>query len=80
MNFHGDVAYSENTIMARVEPYVKQLLNKDGEEFTSSAQVFTKAVVNAGDKLTIDGVTRLVQISSRADSLFGEHTHYEIIL
>jgi hypothetical protein len=80
INVDGDVTYQSQTIYARVEPYVKQLLNQKGEEFTSSAQVFTRTLVRAGDKLELDGETRLVQIDSRADSLFGDSTHYEVIV
>ena len=77
LDARGDATYQDAPIMARVEPSVRVLLNQKGEEFTSSSLVMTKAQVQPGDKLTIDGITRVVELVSSASSLFGEHTHYE---
>jgi uncharacterized Zn finger protein len=79
-DFHGNVTYASGDILARVEPYVRTLLDDKGESFTSSSQVFSNATIKAGDSLVIDGVEKVVKIASPVLSLFGGHEHSEVIV
>jgi hypothetical protein len=79
-DFHGNVTYASGDILARVEPYVRTLLDAKGESFTSSSQIFSNAQIKAGDILVIDGVEKVVKIASSVSGLFGSHQHSEVIV
>lgn len=81
MNAYGDVTYLPSVdIACRVSKKNRITINTDGEQVTSGAMLTTKAAVEIGDKITIDGKDWIVLNVSAPATLDGKEHRRKVYI
>lgn len=86
LNDCGDKEYSPPekeppvSFTARIEPMIKEVLDKDGNRVISEARLLTDEALKPLDKVIFDSRTWIVKTASPIYSVSGELDHWEVYL
>lgn len=80
VNTYNEPTYSTSSIKARFEYKRRMIRTSTGESIVSMATCFTKTLIKPDDIITYDSIDWVVLAVSNQVDLFGNVSHYEVML
>lgn len=80
VNTYNESTFTTSSIKARFEYRRRLIRNSLGEQVISEATVFSLTEIKPDDTITYDGIDWVVLRVSKEVDLFGDVSHYEVML
>ena len=80
VNTYNEPTYSSSSIKARFEYKRKMVRTSTGEQLISEATCYTVTQVKPDDIISYDGIDWVVLTVSNEVDIFGNISHYEVML